>query len=96
VFSVEGCVFGFGEEFVAVKAFVDLVVCAVFAVFYGVFVFFFLVVCAFWVLAWWSVCVFWACHAIIFIPDFPNLSGVFCLSVCFLVVFVIRGVLWFI
>ena len=39
MFSIEGCVFGLGEEFVAVEAFVYLMACAVFAVFYGVFVF---------------------------------------------------------
>jgi len=65
VFFVEGCVFGFGEEFVAVEAFVDLVSCAVFAVFYGVFVFFFLIVSTLEVLAGWSVGVSWACHTVI-------------------------------
>jgi len=62
VFSVEGCVFGLGEVFVAVLAFVDLVSCSVFAVFYGVFVFFFLIVFALDVLAGWSVGVSWARH----------------------------------
>ena len=62
MFSVEGCVFGLGEVFVAVEAFVYLVSCSVFAVFYGVFVFFFLIVFALEVLAWHGVGVFWACH----------------------------------
>jgi len=62
VFSVEGCVFGLGEVFVAVEAFVYLVSCSVFAVFYGVFVFFFLIVSTLGVLAWWGVGVSWACH----------------------------------
>ena len=65
MFFVEGCVFGLGEVFVVVLAFVDLVSCAVFAVFYGVFVFFFLVLFALGVLAGWGVGVFWACHAVV-------------------------------
>ena len=31
-----------------------------------------------------------------FLPNFPNLSNVFCLLACFLAVFVIRAVLWLI
>ena len=65
MFSIEGCVFGFGEEFVAVEAFVYLVSGSVFAVFYGVFVFFFLIVFALGVLAGWGVGVSWACHTVI-------------------------------
>jgi hypothetical protein len=66
VFSIEGCVFGLGEEFVTVEAFVDLVADSVFAVFYGVFIFFFLIVSTLGVLAGWGVGVFWACHTDIF------------------------------
>ena len=62
MFFVEGCVFGLGEVFVAVLAFVDLVSCSVFAVFYGVFIFFFLIVFALGVLAGWGVGVSWTCH----------------------------------
>jgi hypothetical protein len=51
VFFVLGCVFGLCVVFVAVEAFVYLVAGSVFAVFYGVFVFFFLVVFALEVLA---------------------------------------------
>jgi len=62
VFFVEGCAFSLGVVSVAVEAFVYLVACAVFSVFYGVFIFFFLIVFALKVLAGWSVGVFWACH----------------------------------
>ena len=52
MFSVEGCAFGFHEICVAVHALVSLVVGGVvFAFFCDVFVLFFLVVGAFWVLA---------------------------------------------
>ena len=62
MFFVEGCVFGLGEVGVAVLAFVVLVACAVFAVFDDVFVLFFLVVFAVWVLAGCVVCLSWAGH----------------------------------
>jgi len=61
-FFLYRCIFGLGEVGVVVLAFVDLVACSVFAVFYGVFVFFFLVLFALGVLAGWDVGVSWACH----------------------------------
>ena len=42
MFSVEGCAFGLHKVGVAVFAFVDLVACTVFAVFYDV------LFCSFW------------------------------------------------
>lgn len=51
--------------FVVVLVFVDLVVCAFFAVFYGVFVFSFGGVCILG-FGMWGVGVFWVCHALYF------------------------------